>query len=418
MTNLRNQALRFALPLLLLTTLAAGHAMAANTVEVGTCLNGYVTFPTIQNAINSSPAGTTILICPGTYQEQPIINKTLILKGVTAGGSSFAVIASPSGGVVVNATDLDSGTPVAAQILVQNATGVDISYLTVDGDGNGLSGCGAPDLVGIFYQNASGTINTVAARNQILANPDDWGCQNGFGMYVQSNGGSSNLTIETSSIHNFQKNGITANDAGTYITLTSNKVEGQGPWNGAAQNGIQIAFGAQGSATSNVAFDNIYIPGNYAGSGILVYASAGITVTKNDVGSSQLGISFDSDPTYGVADNGIITSNVLIGTQIYDAIDACSNNNTIESNRIFNSGESAVHLDDECNPPGSGNNNIATNNTIYESCAGILLGSGTGNTVSSNKFENVAFDTLSGDYCTLPGHRKTAHQKLRPQPAR
>jgi len=416
MNHLRIQVLRFALPLILLATVAAGRALASTTNEVGTCMAGFTQFSTIQAAINASPSGSTIIICPGVYPEQPVITEPLTLKGVTASGSSAATIIPPPGGLLTNATDLDSGYPVAAQVLVLNSTGVNISFLTVDGNGNNLSGCGAPDLVGFFYQNASGTLNTVVARNQILPNPADYGCQNGFGIYVQSNGGTSNLTVESSSIHNFQKNGITANDSGTKVNLTGNKVEGQGPWNGAAQNGIQIAFGAQGSASTNIAFDNIYIPATYAGVGILVYASSGITLTGNDVASSQLGISLDSDPTYGSADNGVITSNAVIGTQIYDAIDACSSSNTIKDNRVTDAGESGVHIDDECT--NSGNNTVATNNTIYESCAGILLGGGSGNTVSSNVFDNVAYNTYPGDVCTYPGRPAAPHRHLSPQPAR
>lgn len=45
-----------------------------------------------------------------------------------------------------------------------------------------------------------------------------------------------------------------------------------------------------------------------AATGILVYASASVSATSNTVGNSQLGISFDSDPTDGSADGGTIAS--------------------------------------------------------------------------------------------------------------
>jgi pectin methylesterase-like acyl-CoA thioesterase len=51
-----------------------GHLLAA-TVQVGACRNGLPSFATIQSAVNTSSAGTTILICPGTYPEQVVIKK-------------------------------------------------------------------------------------------------------------------------------------------------------------------------------------------------------------------------------------------------------------------------------------------------------------------------------------------------------
>ena len=98
---------------------------------------------------------------------------------------------------------------------------------------------------------------------------------------------------------------------------------------GAAENGIQVGFGASGSIKSNTVNDNIwwgeYEQYNYAGlggttngngaSGILIYASPSISVTSNSVGSAQYGIVTVSDPNYGPADNTVIESNKVVGTQ-------------------------------------------------------------------------------------------------------
>ena len=78
-----------------------GHLMAA-TVQVGTCRSGLVTFSTIQSAVNASPAGATILVCPGTYPEQAVVNKPLTLRGVQSGTLGAAVIVAPPGGIVQN----------------------------------------------------------------------------------------------------------------------------------------------------------------------------------------------------------------------------------------------------------------------------------------------------------------------------
>src|SRR4029077_3446923 len=123
-------------------------------------------------------------------------------------------------------------------------TGVTISHLTVDGAGNALSGC-ATNLIGIYYQNSSGKIMDDVARNQIL-DPSDQGCEVGLGIDVESDSGAPAVTISNNSIHNYQKNGITAagpgSGGGPVMTITGNTVAGIGATPAIAQNGIQIGF--------------------------------------------------------------------------------------------------------------------------------------------------------------------------------
>jgi hypothetical protein len=399
----------------------AGPIARASTVVVGSCKTG-VQFATIQAAVNASPAGTTIDVCPGTYPEQVTIPKKLTVIGIPNLPNDAAAVVAPNGGVVVNATDI-FGNPVAAQIFVDSATGVTISHLTVDGSANGLSGC-STNLEGIYYQNSSGTITDNAVRNQILV-PADEGCQVGLAINVESDTGTPTVVISNNSVRNYDKNGITASGPGggapaPNVTVKGNTVIGIGATAATAQNGIQIGFGATGSVTGNDVADDIYTGPIYGSSGILIYASSGITASGNTVESTQLAIVTATDPTYGVADNASITSNHIGGTQNFDAIDLCSNGNTANSNTIFGSAQSGVHTDDECPGPGSspsGNNNTVDNNTINEACAGILEGSGTGNTFSSNIFENVINTTLAGDSCPASGAQAAVkHTSLRPSP--
>jgi hypothetical protein len=84
------------------------------------------------------------------------------------------------------------------------------------------------------------------------------------------------------------------------------------------------------------------------------------------------------------------------------------------SNDIFGSAESAIHLDDSC---GAGNNNTVIQNTITEACAGVLLGTGTGNIVKTNNVYNgVNHTTLAGDTCTVPA-AATSKNRQRPRPS-
>jgi len=355
--------------------------------------------------VNVSSPGDTVLVCPGTYPEQVTVKKALNISGVQSGSSDAAVVVSPTGGIVQNTTSLATGDPIAAQILVTETTGVNISNLTIDGSNNGISssGCTPLNLVGLLYQNASGTVNHVAAVNQALTG-NSIGCQAGLAIFVQSgNGGTSNVTISNSHVENYQKNGITGNEIGTTVTITGNTVVGQGRTNGAAENSIQIGFGATGKITSNVAMDDVWAPDTIsdsadAASGILVYASPGVTVSGNTVSNTQFGIAFVSDPTSGPVAGGTITKNKVAATHIFDGIELCGSSNTAQSNTINGSDESAIHIDSSCGPV---INNVISGNTINEACAGILVGTAAGpNSIGSNTFFNAQNTVLTTDRCT------------------
>lgn len=426
---------------LLALTAFSGQALAASNTAAGLCSAAGTHYNTIQEAVNAVEllaAPRTVRVCPGTYTEQVNITASLTLEGVASGTSDAAVVEPPyPGGLIQNGTDI-FGSPVAAQIFVASTSGsVTVEYLTVDGVGNNLAGCGAPTLEGIYFQNTSGTITHNTVRNQYQTDIVDYGgCQNGLAINVESPNAGNTVTVSDNSVRAYQKNGITATGAATgpgslgpSVTISGNYIVGLGAtalnWMTnapAAENGVQVGFGAKGSVSTNTVNDHIWEDDNSsqpynAASGILVYASPGITVATNDIGSAQFGISTDDDPFYGPANGTQVTGNRIAGTQIFDAIDLCSNSNLAHGNIVYGSAQSAIHFDDSC---GSGNNNNATNNTINEACAGILQGTGTGNTQSANGFANVTNTTLTGDVCTpTPGARSEGAKqqaRLRPSP--
>jgi hypothetical protein len=411
----RTKALRMLLFVVtVLLVCVSAQSVQASTVVVGTCVTGLTQFTTIQAAVTAVPPNSTILVCPGNYPEQVTITKALTLKGVSSGTLDAPTVVPPATGMVQNATSLTSGNPIAAQILVQATTGVNISRISLDGFNNQITGC-TPDLIGIYYQNASGTVTNVVIRNEAL-DPSLNGCQSGLGIFVQSGGGGSTVTVSASTVRNYQKNGITGNEAGTTVTILNNTVVGQGPTTGAAENGVQIGFGAAGKVTGNTIIDDIYSPGTAAAAGILVFASNAVTVTNNSVGNTQDGIAIVTDTVdgFGTADGAIVTGNKVYGTQLFDAIDLCSNNNTAKSNTISGNAESGVHLDTTCTSTGNGN--TVENNTIQETCAGVLIGTGTGgNTTAPNTYFDVTNSTLAGDTCSplFTQTRKTAFEPVR-----
>jgi parallel beta-helix repeat protein len=384
---------------------------AAGTIYVGTC--GTPNTTTVQAAVTAAGANGTVRICPGVYYEQVKITTNLNLTGVASGTGSEVVITSPTKGVVANSADLysPSSLPVAAQILVENASSVNISNVIVDGTGNQIATCGL-DLRGIYYQNASGILNSVVTRNQEL--PTGYGgCQSGQGIFVQSGystKGTANVIIENSSVHAYQKNGITVDGSGASANIQNNYVAGQGSTTNAAENGIQISDGAAASIINNVVADDIWAPDTAtdtgdAASGILIYASENVLVQSNTISTTQYGIVTVSDSTsgtsnnpQGLGDHTTISGNKIQNTEIFDAIDACSNSNTIAGNIITNATESGIHLDSTCGS--TGKNNTVSLNSVNESCAGILEGS-TSNNISGLATFNVLNTTLSGNTCSV-----------------
>ena len=425
----------------------------AATVAVGTCTN-LAFYPTIQQAVNSVPVNSTIKVCPGTYAEQVVINKSMTLTGVSstgvsgpnASGPDNPVIVSPAAGVVANANDLFDGSPIAGQIVVVTPPGaltqtkVTLNYIAVDGSNNQLASCGT-DLVGIYYQNASGTISQMVTRYQELSQ-SLFGCQQGLAIYVESGygtGGTAVVTIQNNSVHDYDKNGITADGSGTVATISGNYVVGIGSTPLIAQNGIQVSDGATGSVKNNTVTDDVYVnppncsPNCYGSSGILIFdsgatASSHLVISGNTVSNTQLAVVTYGDSA-GTADYNDVSTNKITGTlascvYLDDGIDLCSNNNTATSNTVYNSSGAGVHIDSQCTESTgpSGNNTTVTKNTINEACAAVMLGNGSGNSTGIGATLNIPYNVVQvlqpGDSCPAgaPTAAKAAKVRLRAQP--
>lgn len=241
-------------------------------------------YPTIQSAVNASQPGDTVSIAPGTYDERVVITTSNLT--ITGSGQGVTIIKPLTQNPGGNTTSLFSGAAIDAIVLVSGATGVNISALTVDGQTGAPNAC-APTYVGVFYRAASGALLDSRVTN--IFNPAVAGCQGFLAVFVQSgNGGpelNSDLTIARSMIDNYGKNGITANEAGTSVTVTNNIVTGRGAvgLGDAAQNGVQIGFGAHGKVTDNNISGHNYTPTSYVACGVLATNGGGaIGQTKSN----------------------------------------------------------------------------------------------------------------------------------------
>jgi nitrous oxidase accessory protein NosD len=317
------------------------------------------TFMSVQDAINAAKPGNLIRVCPGTYREQLSIDKSLSIEG------DNGAILLPNN-MTVNATG-SSGAPIAAAILVKEAANVKIEGFIVDTTNSGITQC-SPGLIGILYQNSSGSIEHNAVRNARLSASLN-GCQSGDAIVVQSLGfETSKVNINDNSVHDFQKNGITGNELGTEVSITNNVVTGLGPTTGAAQNGIQIGFGAKGSVMQNTVSDNVWSPCvslqdcAFNATGILIFQSDDVRVERNSVMTNQIGI-------YASGQHADIESNIISNSEVLVGIDLAGDNGLASRNDIANSGQAAILVE--------GNDNRVQSNDITETPIGVLKLSGT-----------------------------------------
>jgi hypothetical protein len=345
-------------------------------------------FTSIQAAVNAAPPGATINVCPGTYPETVRIAKPLTVRGIRVGNENLILINPPI--AAANTTSLN-GPPIAAIVLVERTSNVTLDDLTVDGANNLINGC-APDFMGIFYRNASGKITNSAVRN-IRLTTGLFGCQSGEAIFAQSGNEinvprGARLEVSNTSVHDYQKNGITGNEIGTELTAVGNAVTGVGATPVIAQNGIQLGFGARGSIEGNSVINNNYsactaLVCNDIATNILIFSeTSGVKVLRNHLGKSQVNLYFGGESLSRPIRNGLIEGNTIFDTDVFDGVYIGGNNNTARQNTIFNSDEASVFID--------GNNNKITGNSFNEAPVGVWVGSGTGNQISGNRYYNIA----------------------------
>jgi len=329
------------------------------TYAVGTCRPHLPSYPTISAALAATPPANVVEVCPGTYKEQVQITQPVTLEGVSNGTSAEAVFAPPAGGLVANATD-DFGNPVAAQLWVNNASGpVNISDLTVDASGNGVSGF--VSVIGIFYQNSSGTVNRVATRNQST---------NGFGIGILAQGDSSIpfINIENSSVHDYDQAGILLENNGLGIAAVIARIsENEIATSHLNADAIDIFFGGQATIRSNLIVNGGTQPhpGNY---GILADWGPD-TISGNTVVGGNTGI-FISD---ALSFNASVTSNKIFGSNTGISLSTFALA-TIQSNSIT---KSRIGIEFQCNFSPNVHSNIVTESgTALDSVPSAISTSG------------------------------------------
>ena len=290
-------------------------------------------FDTIRDAVNAALNGDTIEIAAGTYREQVTVNrKDLTIHGAGDGAGGTIIELPDAAALVVNAIDPNAGRPNKfAVIAVTNDANVTIEGVAVDGREQGfIPGPSNYDFVGVYVLNSDAVINGVAVSNiDDTVGPPIGNGQRDFAIIATSHDdahgglGPHTVTIEHSTLSNFQKGGMLLNGAMLTVDIHDNTITGAGTNTGnMAQNGIQVG-GAFGGTDGTIHDNTITDIGRIAttsspggATGILAFAAAStLDISGNHItGRGPI----SSDPNFANAaiavintEHGSVTGNTI-----------------------------------------------------------------------------------------------------------
>ena len=346
----------------------------------------------IQEGVDAVTSGGTVTVTPGEFPEQVVINKSLTLHGAGAASTTIQV---PD--TLTATTWTHRGTAFNTLIEVNGASAhgitVNISGFTIDGLNKSSAN---PRYTGIVYHNADGTIS-----NNIITmfGSDPVAGEDGWGVFVVEG---CNVTISNNTIDNWGKGGIVVDgdddipNTDITATVTGNIITGAGDILTSAQNGIQISRGATGTISGNGISNIGFTPTTYSAAGILVYKTDHVTVSENELNSTETGVYVQDQNTSGGTSGNVVSDNNITGSK-YGVYVLRSSKTEISGNIIDGSTYFGVRV-------GSGSaNTTITNNTIKNSAYdGIHIESSsaaiTGVVITSNDIlnNNTTEDTTSG----------------------
>jgi parallel beta-helix repeat protein len=295
-------------------------AATGDTDAPNTCRLASHPCATVAYAQTQAPVGSTIELGSGTFTAPISITASVNIAGKASSGAN-ATILNPTTTVADTDSTYENPTPQTIGALVDVSDGATATIANIDIEGSGASpgfdnyGC-QNNFVGVYFHNASGTLSGDTI-NGVELEPALFGCQDGLAANVSTDAGAaspSTVSFSKVRVTNYDKNGITCNDAGTTCTVGDSAVVGIGPTGLIAQNGIQLGFGAAGSVTGSTSSDNSYTGGgaDNQAMGVLIYDTGATTVSGNKFESNDVNIFAGAD-SGAVSGAWSITGNTVTG---------------------------------------------------------------------------------------------------------
>jgi parallel beta-helix repeat protein len=398
-------------PLAQASTAGTLYVNGTTGTDTGTCRLSAHPCKTISHALSLAPATATIKVAAGTYPEALTITQPVTIIGAGASGSTATVIEPTATTTLVTDTDPNHDTTPQVIVDVSGTTGVTLKKLAVSGANaqSQFSDC-TKNFMGVYFHNASGNMTNMAVTGIQLPTAD-FGCQDGLGVYVASDTGSSSVSMNGLTVNTFDKNGITCRDATTSCTVINSHITGIGPTNLIAQNGIEGFGVASITLTNDTVKKDSYTGANQA-TGLLVLDVGTVSATSNHLSLNDVNGYFANAGTGPPAGTWTITGNTVSGATDNvtggqagngDGIvlDSTTNPVTISGNTVSGSKEYGIALYGASNAQVTGNTVTgSTSDGIYVGGPGGSITTSSGNTISSNtsnfnKGDGIHADTSS-----------------------
>lgn len=258
----------------------------AGTAAPGTAGGGFL----VDNVAYASEAGPVpdLMACAGlvdgnTYRltaDCTTDHTLLVPDGWTLDGEGHTITAvDPAGDHFRGAVVANAGSE--AHVTDVRVTADGLANVCDDGDDR---------LRGILLNGAGGSITSTRV---IGVNQGPSGCQEGNAIEARNDpfdasGTDVEVVITDNLAAGYIKNGITVNGS-VAATVTGNVVIGSGPVGVplAAQNGIQVGYGATAYVRDNVVSGNDYTPDSYQACGLLLYVADGVRASRNSYSDNE-----------------------------------------------------------------------------------------------------------------------------------
>jgi hypothetical protein len=260
-------------------------------------------YNSIQAAIMAGGGGANISVCPGTYTEQLAITKTARLSAASgAGTATVAMPAAPKESMTkcdtLEGLKQTDAVSICAPGDIVTLTGLDVEAVVP------LETCGG-GLNGIFVGEGTLKATDVVVDGASTSLEGYKGCQHGVAINVGSIDPTEvgHAVLRAVTVFGYEKNGPTVSGVSSTMSVTASKVTGEGPSPYIAQNGIQVAFGAEGTIRSTTVSGNeCSLPEACSstnlenqGTGVLFYEAAiGSSVASSTLDENDIGAYFDS----------------------------------------------------------------------------------------------------------------------------
>jgi len=308
-----------------------------------------------------------------------------LILGISGLGVAIPLVANasatctPTGfyrdGINMTAANINPTSTVTSNI---DATGCNIGVYFGPGKNGSLNGATihGSNYYGVVVQQAK--VNVKDSNVYQIGETPLNGDQHGVGIYYATvagvtNGdcttGSTKGTVDGNSVSSYQKAGIVVDCTGSNVTVENNIVQGQGPVNYIAQNGIEIGVGANAKVTGNIVTGNSYTGAGGASSGaILVFGG----------------------PVYGgdYTTNTQVTDNIVIGNDVgvyASNLLSCSSTSCLPST-------TKTHIAVEDNTIANAGLNNTTGNSSTQGYQAGVSDQGDGDTIANNKISGAGYN--------------------------